>query len=1277
MTSKILQITLAIIYGQNTTLGGMQSSRETTMASVGIKTLEKIYERQPRVWQELKRVLSDWVIRRKSITGFSRKNASLATLQMELSVLTTMRDLCISKPRECAPTILPMVISLLQSCQDLSITTLTIIVQTICACIRAGMAEPRSVWNVAMRYIAKYAMENDIDKVQLLHEAICDFFSIVGDKDELSEPYIEFKNEVLNDFLAFLIQCSNEEVQTFALKALSHFTAVDIATLLPEKAKPYVSEIASSVHPSIGYANVLAKLMSHELDSMLRGLFKEENSKKITPEETLEGKRNIVLVGEKEYTIGSQFVTGWENARVIPGLRSGYAISVLYTIHNHVDRQGSSNTPENMTKTKWYRCMQTSIADIGLTDHIMIRISCLSAWMALFEKALVGTEADIEARGTVLLKDLTLRLERSTVPGTTCNILLAVTGLIVTAYRIIPSFATASASQIIDILTSKYIMKAGRSTSYSTLLMSEEVQFAARFSLGYISACVITNEKALTRLLDIFLQNVTEKTSTRSIDTSLDLVQFANGFAAGHFTGALATWPTKTPGINELVKTGIESLLNYCNMGTDEVSESKALGIMMGWASSIKQDDMREIYQFAKDTLRLYIDGVLVNKGVLLGSTWVCAYGSSQEDQIDEESANLLESAMTAASLDHTMNQHYFHFAANFAKVNRLRMILSDNDSEESEAYQNILLEQVQKVQKEDPSSHERLAALFSLSSLLGVDYLNAITDQELIYAEAQKYNSGTRSPVLDTLTVVAGLTDGGSPVGNLKSGRIAAALCGKVVHSALNMRDTLQLKQDNVSSGSLQSQIQHQAMMAIANSSEPKTYTRLNNNTSYLRAIFDALTDIVDNLDNSLDKDSVEPTSLVFLCSIKDTPGPLPPVNWFNILTKLTTVSKTTWNECIMLASTHLATSMSLTEYIISQLSQDLSHFPKEIQILLLGEAGLGMVLELGGLTGHESSRTGYKRRGMDAVTKKTSVSEIRCIELVDIHAKMFSKLPILAQSTFLDTIKNHLPLHLEVFDEKKTSLVENLRSVVMYNVTLPLLERSDIEKHDGLVNVLQASIACSILDINQLTQANALEDWLTVETAYGKTIGIMEICNLKRTNTAVKRITETCTRLLILGVSHAMTWDVLAETIRKNSQSDEERLTWVVRFLDILIVIGSLRLPNCCNSLMAGISYGLRAILEKMWKTECNLDINTRACDLPIILGDTGHLLTFVINDSNKHKQGQQQIIKRILKMIELVERMEEKEPLKGFFTRVLRGCTKEAIGQDSQMMRLISYQ
>lgn len=216
---------------------------------------------------------------------------------------------------------------------------------------------------------------------------------------------------------------------------------------------------------------------------------------------------------------------------------------------------------------------------------------------------------------------------------------------------LIPSFATSCANDVIQVLMTNYIVLSGSPLSHSAHLMSEEVQFAARFALGHFAPFVISNEKTSETVFNVLMDAaVNTNHKFRNIDTAVDLVQFANGYAAGHFSASLAIYPTPTELVKNMNTNCLQMLLSYCS--SSSASDSRVIGILMGLASELRPDVMGDELVFSTENLKAYLQGESVNKGCLLGSTWVCAIGALQEELVDCELSALVESAVAAASRD-------------------------------------------------------------------------------------------------------------------------------------------------------------------------------------------------------------------------------------------------------------------------------------------------------------------------------------------------------------------------------------------------------------------------------------------------------------------------------------------------------------------------------------------------------------------------------------------------------------------------------------------------
>lgn len=256
--------------------------------------------------------------------------------------------------------------------------------------------------------------------------------------------------------------------------------------------------------------------------------------------------------------------------------------------------------------------------------------------------------------------------------------------------------------------------------------------------------------------------------------------------------------------------------------------------------------------------------------------------------------------------------------------------------------------------------------------------------DDSHVFTKAEKYRSKLRYRGLDKLTFVAGLNSKSAPIGNLKSGRIAAAVCGKVIESTKAMLYALK-----VAANPQDASAEKSAMTLLSASSEPTSYSRLNSNTSYVRAVFDRLV-VIASEKNQIDN------IIMLLNSLIGTPGPLPPVNWFSLVTKISKLSTPVHALCLSLATIHATTSLSLSEFLLTQMSsiftsvKSQSCIEKTLCDVFFAGKGLGTVLELAGLPQLESKEE-KKRRGMNAVIKRITISESRAIEIIEILGQKY----------------------------------------------------------------------------------------------------------------------------------------------------------------------------------------------------------------------------------------------------------------------------------------------
>jgi hypothetical protein len=312
------------------------------------------------------------------------------------------------------------------------------------------------------------------------------------------------------------------------------------------------------------------------------------------------------------------------------------------------------------------------------------------------------------------------------------------------------------------------------------------------------------------------------------------------------------------------------------------------------------------------------------------------------------------------------LSQHFYHFTVPYTHIQQHSYLCADTTDDEAieQFYKQAFDPLLTSIDTDDASSNYRIASLFGLGSLLGISYLNTTT--ESIYLQAQRYHASSRRTALDKLTAIAGLTVRSAPTGNLKSGRVAAAVCGKVIEHAQWMQRSLETSATDDFAAS--------ASSSVSSSSEPVSYNRLNSNTSYLRAVFDHLA--TTSINNE--------TATLLLRSLIKTPGPLPPVNWFTVLMKWIKVLP---RLCLTFASKHAATSFSLTEFLITQVMAMIKKEDEKCKFLFDYGGAFEAALELAGLA--DKKTTEKTRRGMSAVAKKMTLSESRVMELLELCQK------------------------------------------------------------------------------------------------------------------------------------------------------------------------------------------------------------------------------------------------------------------------------------------------
>lgn len=409
------------------------------------------------------------------------------------------------------------------------------------------------------------------------------------------------------------------------------------------------------------------------------------------------------------------------------------------------------------------------------------------------------------------------------------------------------------------------------------------------------------------------------------------------------------------------------------------------------------------------------------------------------------------------------------------------------------------------------------------------------------MYLEAQRYSPQPRQVALEKISQVAGIKSRSAPTGNLKSGRVAAAVCGKVIEHVILLQHILDSDHEESKPDTL-----------LSASSEPSNYNRLNNNTSYLRAIYDQLV--------QLSATKQENNLKMLITSLVQTPGPLPAVNWFNLLVKVAKISPSLQELCFSFAATHAATSFSLSEFLMTQTASLVKNVNSvtsaSIHFLFSNNGAFDSLLELSGLQSFRYEHTAKdknQRRGMNAVVKKISISPSRIMELIQLLCQKYKWFESETRMMFWGRIRDHMYYESRL-DEDKQKLVGSIRGQIYDGIVLPMLN-GEFDAYDGAYEY-------GISDVQQLFPTGKLSDWQSIPA---ELVGnrVLALCKLleKRENNQKQNLMRymslAMTYLIGLPIEESRdAWFTIADEICFETRAQDEQLGWVIRLLDAFVV-------------------------------------------------------------------------------------------------------------------------
>ncbi|CAJ0911412.1 11001_t:CDS:10 [Entrophospora sp. SA101] len=1223
ITTKIFKVITNIMQEEELNLNNNDGIYYYKLSTIGIRVLFKCWKRQKRCWEALISVISNWVEDRLLKTSIDIKREDF---ELEISILSTIRDICKIDAVNYSEELIPLISSLLQS-TILHPISLCLVIDTLNTCIEANAADIYEVWNKFIIYIAEIVKINKISNLQVI-SMLCNFYQLVAKHDDDCEEYEELKNEVLSKHMYPLISTGeapnslkdkendnvddeqekkkpfefqkNQEILKCALKALSFFSATCIlSTIFSKQPKIIVNQISHSKYLSQidEWKFVLSNLISYEIENMSRTLFKVKGSL---------------------FSISSKIIESWESGKVVPGLRVGYSLATLNFFESSLPLSSSTmildkeeqqkkddlvNKIEFIKSTKFYKLLMNVIQDVNLTDHWMIRIGVIAEWTKFFENGLQE------------IFSITINSQNN--------------------------FDFNNEEEIINILKDDLI-KLLSETSLCLALRSlnnvSKEQYAAN-----ILRCLRDNY-----FVDGSFQDTVEKHENQDISLiTSDEVQFSVMISLGYLT-TLASFPTRTPEMENNCSQTIQFLEEYFfQSNNNPETESPVLlidsylGFMLG-LSGVNHEEVKEvktIYQKALSDLKKFVElnGKVENdhKRRILGSAWFVAF--SKFERYDENIIELFEKLTKWTGYDVHFTQTYCYVLQTVLLIIPIRAILPN-----LQKFNAQLSSQIEVLSSPGSNSKKRQNAILALGSLSGVIY-----PHNFFYEKANSYLFKSRpftviNQVLDTLKNIAGVPSS-SPsstvfagaaeimIKDVKGARLAAIILGKMTQSV----DKLLVESNDVLIKSVSKNIAD---------TEPKNYSRLPN-SSYLKFLFVALTDVTDIFSsksryvymNSPESTISIESAQLFFSTLMNVNQVFPPVNWFPLLVEFNKPNFKQFKlhiESIKFAIKYCDWSASLTEYLMYVLMK----FP-DIQVIsddgddfnsgdlgfeeILVNDGIAKILQLYGFeknendiiteikrptTSSSSSVAIKQRRGINDILKKSTIHDSRLLEIFDVlFEKLFEKvenkyLKIIKglQIKFLRTINYYIP------SNDKTSNTEDYLTITQQELIKRLKKHfynfkiSDLKEQD--VYIIQLFTKTCMFSNDDIIKGDQLYENEEEFKKYVVTICTMVQLNRVDSKYLINLLQESLSHssnnkniLIFSWILFTIHFDIFNNTKKSNKKKIlRSKLEWLVNLMDVLIIVTNS--PNQESSSINkiwyyGINLVMNGLINLSW---CEDDVN-----------------------------------------------------------------------------------
>ncbi|KAJ3145157.1 hypothetical protein HDU86_001135 [Geranomyces michiganensis] len=754
----------------------------------------------------------------------------------------TLADACLYKPQDCGQDLLPHLIALLQT-PALHVATAIAALQAVNACVQADITDPRAMWNVfMMQYVLRTEQDAHVDILACL----CDFYRLVAVKDDSSDLYAAFKSEVIATHLFPLQSHAEPIVAEAALLALAAFPAPDLFSVFPVP-RDLVARCGSLTQPSVAAPALLATFITHECVTMRRAVFKgfaAAQGARVGGTETSESTKSVARLTQD---VKMEIRASWDGGKAPAGLRSGLAAFALLTTPNGVEAAEMQSS--EFSQLPFRRTLINATRDLSLSDHPKFRTQAIPVWTRFWDTTLLAAykgvhepsmpQTDVDKLKRVQQVEnlvvggvtdlLCKRLAEAHLPSLTVNVVLSTAGLVLAASNLGLTVAPEQAARVIDTLVDEHALRPEQNPdTYTDNQRSDDVQFAVALALASLTKALHANDNARFNLV------------AKTLDSGLVQANL-NGHEWYQFACAYGLTTLSAPANAIVTAPYVASLC------ANHASSSARRGFFAGLAASLPllndsadtvisemvEDAVRTVKEFAtgagtRDNAAVESASVLVSGAI--AAQWLVSDKAEDAEDALRKSVQIVAGKRNEEALYAEVLCAYAQASYHVAPTS------------------SALLQQLTELPRSAAPS-TRIAAYLALPALFGLTPSS--------FHHNRKPDPPLLRRVSDLLrTVVVGPEP--------KVARVAGWVLGSILADC---------EQDDGGRNDMMSA----AGEAVAGTKDPADYVRLNSESSYLRAVFDALAGTIScNLTTN--------GRNVLFQAFTQVNVPLPPVDWSRI---------------------------------------------------------------------------------------------------------------------------------------------------------------------------------------------------------------------------------------------------------------------------------------------------------------------------------------------------------------------------------------------------------